>query len=649
MSSGAELWVVPTDLHDSDYDALESVRKREMNLRSGTLAVQRLVGVTVGLLSGVGAAGVGWGMPAQLENAEAQPPIQQTQNALADGSSSSPSSSPSSSSVPPVELPSAAFVAVPMQPPATSANTAPDAAQIDLTSSTQATDLLKPDLLKPTESSPAIAQLDPLEPEVEQEQNAEKSEELRVPAGQGETITEIQLQYVDRDGQPVEGRTQPEIIIREFELQPGDTYDPVLAKEGLARVVSLAAIRDASIRLEPATDPTQAIMVVVLRESGPIAFYPGNQVTRPSVLRGITTPEPVPVVPLRLNGIQLPGSIQWRNIAGLDQSLTFGALFGDQADGFDLTFANPWIAGTNHFGYALNFQGIGYLNPTFNSGDEVELPDGNTDFWERRVGGGIQIVQNPMPELGWAAGLSYQQVSMREALTGSRLFTKDAEGNRLVLSDDGIDSLLTFNATLDYDNLNNPLFPTQGSHFQLGIDQSIPVGDASILYTRPTANFTQFLPLSFITVDGTPSTLLFNLQGGTLLGDTPPYEAFVLGGSSSVRGYGAGALGNPQTYLQTSLEYRAPFAMLRIKQPLLQEALGDRVLFAANVFADYATGFGTQTFVTGEPGVVRGKPGAGFGFGLGLLATSKVGLVRLEAGLSDQGDFALIFTIGDRF
>ena len=626
-----------------------------MNLRSGTLAVQRLVGVTVGLLSGVGAAGVGWGMPIQLENAEARLPIEQTPNAIADSSSSNSSSnssnSSSSSSVPPVELPSAASVAVPvpMQPPVTSANTAPDAAQIDLISSTQATDLLKPDLLKPTESSSAIAQLDPLEPEVEQEQDAEKSEDLRVPAGQGETITEIELQYVDRDGQPVEGRTRPEIITREFELQPGDSYDPVLAKEGLARVVSLAAIRDASIRLEPAADPTQAVMVIVLRESGSIAFYPGNQIARPSVLRGITTPEPVPVVPLRLNGIQLPGSIQWRNISGLNQSLTFGALFGDQANGFDLTFANPWVTGTDHFGYALNFQGIGYLNPTFNADEEVELPDGNTDFWERRVGGGIQIVQNPTPEFGWAAGLSYQQVSMREALTGSRLFTTDADGNRLVLSNDGIDSLLTFNVTLDYDNLNDPFFPTQGSHFQFGLDQSIPVGDASILYTRPTANFTQFLPLNFITVDGTPSTLLFNLQGGTLLGDTPPYEAFILGGSSSVRGYGAGEVGSPQTYLQGSVEYRAPFAALKIDSPLLQEALGKRVLFVANAFVDYGTGFGTQTFITGEPGVVRGKPGEGLGLGLGLLATSNVGLVRLEVGVSDRGDFALVFTIGDRF
>ncbi len=521
-------------------------------------------------------------------------------------------------------------------------------------------DLINPaDLLDSVEPAPSLQASDLLpaaeplvaqfEPEIERQQDVQRSEDLSVPPGQGETITAIELRYVDRDGQPVTGRTQPHIITREFDLQPGDRYDPALAKAGLERIVTLTAVRDASIRLEPGEDSTQAVMVVLLREASSIAIYPSNDVARPSVLRGITLPEPVPTVPLRLSGIQIPGSLQVRNIGGIDQSLTLGLLVGDQADGFDLTFANPWIAGTNHLGYAVNFQGIGYLNPVFNSGDEVELPTGNTDFWEQRIGGGFQIIQQPRPQLAWAAGLSYQVVSMREALTGSRLFTRDRDGNRLLLSDDGTDSLLTFNATLNYNTRNDVTFPTQGSHFQLGFDQTIPTGDASILYSRPTFNLSQFLPLRFITVDETPSTLVFNLQGGTLLGDAPPYEAFALGGSSSVRGYGLGALGNPQSYLQTTLEYRAPFAGLDIKPLLLQEVLGNRVLLAASAFVDYATGFGTQTFVTGQPGVVRGKPGDGFGVGLGLMATSNVGLVRLETGLSDQGDFAVYFTIGNRF
>ncbi|HEY9657565.1 MAG TPA: BamA/TamA family outer membrane protein, partial [Allocoleopsis sp.] len=211
------------------------------------------------------------------------------------------------------------------------------------------------------------------------------------------------------------------------------------------------------------------------------------------------------------------------------------------------------------------------------------------------------------------------------------------------------DTLLTANFALSFDQRNDLLFPTNGSRFQLAIDQSIPVGNASIFYTRPMANFTQFIPMSFIQVRDTPSTLIFNIQGGSLLGDVPPYEAFVLGGSSSVRGYGAGEVASSQTFLQTSAEYRVPFASVRWGRGFFQNLLGEEMLFAGSVFFDYATGFGTQTFVTGEPGVVREKPGDGFGYGIGLLTTSELGLVRLELGINDAGDIAVYFNIGDRF
>ncbi len=569
-------------------------------------------------------------------------------------STSLTSTSSASTSLTSTSSASTSLMAVPPENTVTAAELNRTSAPID-PATTQAIDLLEPTAsLEPTTVSPVHAippdDIAQLEPEIKEQEAEEETEDLTVPVGQGETLTEIQVRFVDREGQPIEGNTQPEIITREFELQPGDVYDPALAKQGLEQIIRLTAVQDANLTLEPGADPAEASLIINVREAPAIGFIAGNQVARPSVLRGITLPRPTSTSPLRIGGFQVPASVQWGNIGGLDQSLTFGVLLGDQANGFDLTFANPWVVGTDRIGYALNINGLGYLNPTFNDGDEeVELPNGNEDFWERRVGGGIQIVQRPTPELAWAAGISYQQVSIRDALTGTQLFTEDEYGNALVLSDDGIDSLLTVNAALVLDSRNDVNFPTSGSRLQLGIDQSIPVGDANILYTRPMGNFTQFLPLSFIEVDGTPSTLLFNIQGGSLLGDAPPYEAFVLGGSSSVRGYGSGEVASPQTFLQSSLEYRIPFAVLKPGQGLFQELLGERILFAGNLFADYATGFGTQALMIGEPGVVRDKPGEGFGFGVGLLATSSFGLARLEVGVSDRGDVAVFFTIGDRF
>lgn len=473
---------------------------------------------------------------------------------------------------------------------------------------------------------------------------------LQVPVGQGERISRISVRYANRVGSATPGRTQAYIITREFDLKPGDVYNPQRALEGLRRVVDLNAVRTARLSLEPDASPGTAAIVITIVETDNFAVRLDNQIATPWVLQGLARTRTVGAQPPRLSGFQLPGSLQWRNIGGNDQSLTLGLLAGDRSGGINLTFYDPWIGGTNRLGYAVNIQGLSYLNPTFNVGETaVRLPNANEDFWERRLGFGAQVVQRPLSGLAWAAGLSFQQISVRDQFWGDRVFAEDEFGNALTISDDGIDTLLTLNTAISLDQRNDPIFPTRGSRFRAGVDLSIPIGEASVFYTRPMANFSQFIPLSFIQVDNTPSTLIANVQAGSLIGDAPPYEAFVLGGSSSVRGFAAGELGNPQTFFQATLEYRFPFASVAWGEGLLRRVLGRETVFAGSVFVDYATGFGTQALITGEPGVVRNKPGAGWGFGVGLLAATDVGLLRLEFGISDEGGTTVVFNIGDRF
>ena len=59
---------------------------------------------------------------------------------------------------------------------------------------------------------------------------------MTVPAGNGETIAENKVRFVDQQGNPTEGKTKPDTITREFDLQPGDVYNPQLAQEGLGGV-----------------------------------------------------------------------------------------------------------------------------------------------------------------------------------------------------------------------------------------------------------------------------------------------------------------------------------------------------------------------------------------------------------------------------
>ncbi|NET54044.1 MAG: BamA/TamA family outer membrane protein, partial [Merismopedia sp. SIO2A8] len=101
----------------------------------------------------------------------------------------------------------------------------------------------------------------------------------------------------------------------------------------------------------------------------------------------------------------------------------------------------------------------------------------------------------------------------------------------------------------------------------------------------------------------------------------------------SVRGYGSGDVGSGRSFVSASAEYRVP-----VYKPL-----------SAVVFADFASDLGSGDTVPGEPGVVRDKPGTGFGYGAGLRLNSPLGILRADYAFNDEGNGKLQFGIGQRF
>ncbi|MDJ0647187.1 MAG: BamA/TamA family outer membrane protein, partial [Xenococcaceae cyanobacterium MO_188.B19] len=211
----------------------------------------------------------------------------------------------------------------------------------------------------------------------------------------------------------------------------------------------------------------------------------------------------------------------------------------------------------------------------------------------------------------------------------------------LTFSDDGQDGLLTVTFATALDRRNETLNPTKGYRLLLQTDQSIPVGDASISYNRLSGNYTHFFPLDLFKFTKGQPTFLVNFQAGTIIGDLPGYEAFSLGGSSSVRGYSKGELGTARSFLQATAEYRFPmFSFNMFKKDF---DIGGAIFF------DYGTDLGSGDTVKGEPATFRDKPNDGFGYGLGLRSISPIGLFKIEFALNDQGDSKVIFRFGDRF
>jgi outer membrane protein insertion porin family len=146
-------------------------------------------------------------------------------------------------------------------------------------------------------------------------------------------------------------------------------------------------------------------------------------------------------------------------------------------------------------------------------------------------------------------------------------------------------------------------------------------------------SYSYYIPVQFTNFNRGPQALAFNIQGGTILGDLPPYEAFAIGGANSVRGYDEGDVGAGRSYFQASAEYRFPiFAIV-----------------GGALFVDFGTDLGTGSNVPGDPAGVRGKPGTGFGYGIGVRIQSPLGPIRVDYGITDEGDSRIHFGIGERF
>ena len=229
--------------------------------------------------------------------------------------------------------------------------------------------------------------------------------------------------------------------------------------------------------------------------------------------------------------------------------------------------------------------------------------------------------------------MNYTRTSIRDE--SGDLAPLDELGNALTISDSGIDDLVTLEFGVTQDRRVNPFNPNAGSILSLSTEQSVPVGNGSITMNRLRANYAEFIPLNLFNTGriSNPEVFAFNVQAGTIVGDLPPYEAFDLGGSHSVRGYARGDVGAGRHFMQATAEYRFP-----VTGPL-----------GAVLFTDFATDLGSGDDVPGDPAGARDKPGTGLGYGVGFRVGSPLGLIRADFGFNDQGDNQFHFGFGQRF
>ena len=131
-----------------------------------------------------------------------------------------------------------------------------------------------------------------------------------------------------------------------------------------------------------------------------------------------------------------------------------------------------------------------------------------------------------------------------------------------------------------------------------------------------------------------PQAIGVQIKGGAIMGEAPPYEAFCMGGSNSIRGWYDCDLAVSKAFSELTLEYRFPLISI----------------FSGEVFMDAGTDFGTQKDVPGQPGLLLDKSGSGVSVGTGMIVTTPVGPLRVEVATKDfTSDYRFNLGVGWKF
>jgi outer membrane protein insertion porin family len=206
-------------------------------------------------------------------------------------------------------------------------------------------------------------------------------------------------------------------------------------------------------------------------------------------------------------------------------------------------------------------------------------------------------------------------------------------------------TLISVVANTSRNNLNNSANPTSGDKLSIGSEQFISVGQSSPTFNRMRASYSFFIPAKLINLtsgckssdvvnDDCPQAFGFQFKAGTIFGELPPYEAFCMGGTSSIRGWASCDLAVSKSFVEGTVEYRFPVWKM----------------ISGSLFVDAGSDLGSQKDVPGKPGKLLKKSGSGYSLGGGVGVKTPVGPLRLDVASKDlSGDWRYTLGVGWKF
>jgi outer membrane protein insertion porin family len=203
-------------------------------------------------------------------------------------------------------------------------------------------------------------------------------------------------------------------------------------------------------------------------------------------------------------------------------------------------------------------------------------------------------------------------------------------------------TLVSFISSISRNNLNNSINPTSGNKLSFGTEQFISMGKNSPTFNRMKAAYSFFIPTRLINLtkacksnsDDCSQAIGFQFKAGTILGDLPPYEAFCMGGTTSIRGWGSCDLAVSKSFVEGTAEYRFPVWRM----------------ISGALFVDAGSDLNSQNDVPGKPGKLLQKSGSGYSLGGGVGVKTPIGPLRLDVASKDlSGDWRYTLGVGWKF
>jgi len=459
------------------------------------------------------------------------------------------------------------------------------------------------------------------------------------------------------DGKPRKGKTKDWVIKRELKTQPGTIFNRKILEDDINRLYATSLFDDVKVSLgTDNSNPGEIIIFLDLSEQRTGSLTGGLGYSNSS-------------------GIFATIGLQETNALGRAWSTNINLNFGEYSTTYNFSLTDPWIKGDKH---KTSFRTNIFLSRDYpqefkseKNGRIYAVNDTNTSTSDtfssivlEKTGGGFAFSRplnggDPFKLAKWRvlAGMNIKKVKMIDG-SGNKKPYGDMTPTTGNISDiicigfspkDGScpteNTLVSFIASTSRNNLNNSVNPTSGNRLILGSEQFISMGKNSPTFNRMKASYSYFIPTKLINLtkackssnssnEECPQAIGFQFKAGTILGELPPYEAFCMGGTSSVRGWGSCDLSVSKSFVEGTVEYRFPVWRM----------------ISGALFADAGSDLGSQKDVPGKPGKLLQKSGSGYSLGGGVGVKTPIGPLRLDIASKDlSGDWRYTLGVGWKF